>query len=34
MLADWDAVRAKFVKVIPKDYKRMMEQIEKMNKPV
>ena len=30
ILADWDTYRNKFVKVIPKDYKRMLEQIEKM----
>ena len=31
ILADWDASRAKFVKVIPKDYKRMLERIEDMH---
>jgi len=30
VLADWPAYAAKFVKVIPKDYKRMMEQIAKV----
>ncbi|WP_274649389.1 glutamate synthase large subunit [Paenibacillus humicola] len=30
LLSDWDRSNAKFVKVIPKDYKRMMEQIEKI----
>lgn len=29
ILNDWDAALAKFVKVIPKDYKRMLEQIRK-----
>lgn len=30
VLSDWEAVLPKIVKVIPKDYKRMMEQIEKV----
>lgn len=30
ILADWDGFLPKFVKVIPKDYKRMMEQIAKV----
>ncbi|CAI6036285.1 glutamate synthase large subunit [Cohnella sp. JJ-181] len=30
VLGDWEAVLPKIVKVIPKDYKRMMEQIEKV----
>lgn len=30
VLADWDAFLPKFVKIIPKDYKRMMEQIAKV----
>jgi glutamate synthase (NADPH/NADH) large chain len=30
VLADWDHVVTKFVKIIPKDYKRMMEQIAKV----
>ncbi|CAH1211044.1 Ferredoxin-dependent glutamate synthase 1 [Paenibacillus plantiphilus] len=30
LLSSWDAALAKFVKVIPKDYKRMLEQIEKI----
>ncbi|KIL36489.1 glutamate synthase [Cohnella kolymensis] len=30
VLQDWDRIRAKFVKVIAKDYKRMMEQIAKV----
>ena len=30
ILNDWEGSLAKFVKVIPKDYKRMLEQIEKM----
>jgi glutamate synthase (ferredoxin) len=29
ILADWDAELRKFIKVIPKDYKRMMLAIEK-----
>ncbi|WP_219835793.1 glutamate synthase large subunit [Paenibacillus sp. R14(2021)] len=30
LLSDWEASKAKFVKIIPKDYKRMLQQIEKM----
>ncbi|MBP3962411.1 glutamate synthase large subunit [Paenibacillus lignilyticus] len=30
LLSDWESSKAKFVKIIPKDYKRMLEQIEKM----
>ncbi|NBD23621.1 glutamate synthase large subunit [Paenibacillus glycinis] len=30
LLSDWETSLTKFVKVIPKDYKRMLEQIEKM----
>lgn len=30
LLSDWDSALTKFVKVIPKDYKRMLEQIEKV----
>lgn len=30
LLSDWEASKEKFVKVIPKDYKRMLQQIEKM----
>jgi glutamate synthase (NADPH) large chain len=30
LLSDWESSLTKFVKVIPKDYKRMLEQIEKM----
>jgi glutamate synthase (ferredoxin) len=30
VLSDWESTLSKFVKVIPKDYKRMLEQIEKM----
>ncbi|WP_168123632.1 glutamate synthase large subunit [Paenibacillus sp. HB172176] len=29
VLADWESAKSKFVKVIPKDYKRMLEQIQK-----
>ncbi|MFD0961813.1 glutamate synthase large subunit [Paenibacillus chungangensis] len=29
ILADWDASLAKFIKIIPKDYKRMLEQIQR-----
>ncbi|AZN40008.1 glutamate synthase large subunit [Paenibacillus albus] len=30
LLSDWETSKEKFVKVIPKDYKRMLQQIEKM----